>query len=78
MKKLGKGDKIWIGKIDGANTAGWAVWNGKSFNAPCGLSYTRVELTYMLQKNFKDGFLFMFEQLIADGGIPRLKDEIKA
>ncbi len=77
MEQLKKGDKFWVGKRDGANKEGWAVWNGKSFDAPCELNYTCAELMSMLNMSYNFGYVFMFEQLTAEGSLPRFKNEIR-
>ncbi|MEE8607482.1 MAG: hypothetical protein V3S55_07760 [Nitrospiraceae bacterium] len=78
MERLKKGDKFWVGKRDGASKKGWAVWNGKSFDAPCGLNYTCAELMSMLNMwlSLRYVFVFMYEQLIAEGSLPRFKNEM--
>ena len=80
--KLEPGDKFWVTRRDGADTPGWAEWNGRCFLAPCGLRYWKADILCELRSvqvelkmdgcvptHYLERWVFIAEQLIAEGSI---------
>ena len=71
--KLEPGDKVWVTQHDGSTVRGWAEWDGEQWNAPCGVPYLLHELRGYLRPetifHHKPNWLFMAEQLIAEGAM---------